>query len=114
MGREPGEVDGKPAKIRVEGDAVDAVYDFRTARDHDHLVSHDGINAAYLREHGRVLVDDFGPNAEALESIIRDAEQLYRLEKFREGHEHVQRLRAEFKKTGSAGPRQRELRERFE
>jgi hypothetical protein len=114
MPREPGEVDGKPAEIRTTGDGIDAIYDFRTPVDHDHLVSHDGINAAYLREHGRVIVDDFGPNAEALESIIRDAEQLYRVEKFREGHERVQRLRTEFKKTGSAGPRQRELRDRFE
>jgi hypothetical protein len=115
VAREPGDVDGSRAKIKPTGEVgLDAVYNFRAGGEHDHIVSNDGINAAYLRESGRVVVDDFNANAEALESIIRSAEQLYLVEKFKEGHERAQRLRVEFKETGSAGPRQRELREQFE
>jgi hypothetical protein len=115
MPREPGDVGGKSAKISVEGNKIDALYDFRSATDHDHLISHDGINASYLREHGREIVNDFPAVREAMEKIIAEAEQLYRIEKFREGHERVQRLRKEFKEAGYAGrDRQSEYKRRFE
>lgn len=58
MGRYEGKVGDIPAKIREEGSRIDALYNFRGGDDKDHLVSNDGINAAFLREGGQVIVDD--------------------------------------------------------
>ncbi|PSO43355.1 hypothetical protein BRC19_01030 [Candidatus Saccharibacteria bacterium QS_5_54_17] len=64
MGRkeEEGKVGDRRAKIRKEGDRIDAKYNFRPGekgpRQHDHLVSNDGVNAAYLREDGETIVDN--------------------------------------------------------
>src|SRR4051794_17483552 len=61
--REPGDVDESRAKIKPAGDGgLDALYNFRRGGDHDHVVSNDGINVAFLRESGRIIVDDFRVN----------------------------------------------------
>ncbi len=51
-------VSGSPAQINVQGDRLDAYYNFGPNGQHDHLASNDGINASYLREGGQVIVDD--------------------------------------------------------
>lgn len=56
MAREPGQVGDSAALIRQDGQRLDAIYNFGGSR-HDHLVSNDGLNAAYLRENGQVIVD---------------------------------------------------------
>ncbi len=57
MGRDPGQVGDSQALVKQEGERIDALYNFNGA-EHDHLVSNDGINAAYLRENGEVIVDN--------------------------------------------------------
>jgi hypothetical protein len=63
MPREPGQVGGSPdAQIKQSGERIDALYNFQKGGVHDHLVSNDGLNAAYLRENGQVIVNDQAPN----------------------------------------------------
>lgn len=108
-----GEVEGERAEVRQQGDRVEALYNFRGGQ-HDHLVANDGLNADYVREGGRVVIDKFRVVAEEKEGYIRDAEQLARVDNFADGHARAQRLRQLFKEAGGAGPRNDELRRRFE
>ncbi len=57
------EVDGQPAKTNEDGNRVEALWGGQDSPDdsdgHGHIVTNDGLNAAYLREpDGEVVVDD--------------------------------------------------------
>jgi len=98
-----GEVDGRKARVRQEGERLEAIYNLRGPNDHDHIVANDGLNADYVRERGRPTIDIRPGVIAAKEAIIREAEGLVRYEKFSDGHSKAQRLQREFKEAGYAG-----------
>jgi hypothetical protein len=57
MGWYKGEVDGKPAEVKEDGQRVEAIYNLNNDP-HDHIVTNDGVNADYVRENGEVIVDE--------------------------------------------------------
>lgn len=98
----PGEIDERPANVRQEGERLEAISNFRGAK-HDHIVANDGLNADYVREHGRPTIDIRPGAIAAKEAIIREAEGLTRYERFQDGHTKAQHLQREFKEAGFAG-----------
>ena len=52
-----GKVDGKPAEVKEDGKRVEAIYNFRSGGVHDKIATNDGVNADYVREDGKVIVD---------------------------------------------------------
>jgi hypothetical protein len=58
MGWDKGKVDGKPAQVKEDGKRVEAIYNFRAGGVHDKIVTNDGVNADYVREGGKVIVNE--------------------------------------------------------
>ena len=61
MSWEPGQVDGQPAQIKETGSRIDAIHNYNNEQ-HDKIISHDGLNAEYVREDNMVIVDRSKPN----------------------------------------------------